>query len=124
MERLRPSLTPWFRIKRLPLTSLGAEEVNEHWTLQACTVCKRITKEVLPGTEVAIDTKKAFLLALVQVAHVFTECIDEDDRDHYGKKRLDLAGPLLGGLFRMLFRKLTRMFSLPKNALTKLEISI
>ena len=24
----------------------------------------------------------------------------EDDRDHYGNKRLDLAGPLLGGLFR------------------------
>ncbi|XAR66461.1 DNA-directed RNA polymerase [Bertholletia excelsa] len=32
----------------------------------------------------------------------------EDDRDHYGNKRLDLAGPLLAGLFRMLFRKLTR----------------
>ena len=25
-----------------------------------------------------------------------------------GKKRLDLAGPLLGGLFRVLFRKLTK----------------
>lgn len=24
----------------------------------------------------------------------------EDDRDHYGNKRLDLAGPLLGSLFR------------------------
>jgi len=36
------------------------------------------------------------------------ERIDEDDRDHYGKKRLDLAGPLLAGLFRMLFRKLTK----------------
>jgi DNA-directed RNA polymerase II subunit RPB2 len=33
---------------------------------------------------------------------------DEDDRDHFGKKRLDLAGPLLGGLFRMLLRKLTK----------------
>ncbi|KAF6151741.1 hypothetical protein GIB67_002024 [Kingdonia uniflora] len=32
----------------------------------------------------------------------------EDDRDHYGNKRLDIAGPLLGGLFRMLFRKLQR----------------
>jgi DNA-directed RNA polymerase II subunit RPB2 len=31
-----------------------------------------------------------------------------DDRDHYGKKRLDLAGPLLGALFRMLFQKLTK----------------
>ena len=27
----------------------------------------------------------------------------EDDRDHYANKRLDLAGPLLGGLFRMVF---------------------
>lgn len=27
----------------------------------------------------------------------------EDDRDHYGNKRLDLAGPLLGGLFRMVY---------------------
>eukprot|EP00976_Prorocentrum_cordatum_P070975 1180140-Prorocentrum_minimum.AAC.12 len=32
----------------------------------------------------------------------------QDDRDHYGNKRLDLAGPLLGGLFRMLFRKVTK----------------
>ena len=31
-----------------------------------------------------------------------------DDRDHFGKKRLDMAGPLMGGLFRMLFRKLTK----------------
>lgn len=31
-----------------------------------------------------------------------------DDRDHFGKKRLDLAGPLLSNLFRMLFRKLTK----------------
>jgi DNA-directed RNA polymerase II subunit RPB2 len=31
-----------------------------------------------------------------------------DDRDHFGKKRLDLVSPLLGGLFRMLFRKLTK----------------
>ena len=31
-----------------------------------------------------------------------------DDRDHFGKKRLDLAGPLLAGLFRMLFRKLAK----------------
>lgn len=33
---------------------------------------------------------------------------ETDDRDHFGKKRLDLAGPLLAGLFRMLFKKLTK----------------
>ncbi|KAK4538670.1 hypothetical protein CDCA_CDCA19G4695 [Cyanidium caldarium] len=32
----------------------------------------------------------------------------EDDRDHYGIKRLDLAGPLLTGLFRQLFQKVVR----------------
>jgi DNA-directed RNA polymerase II subunit RPB2 len=31
--------------------------------------------------------------------------VPEDDRDHYGKKRLDLAGSLLGSLFRNLFRR-------------------
>ena len=32
----------------------------------------------------------------------------EDDRDHYGNKRLDLGGPLLAQLFRSLFRKVTK----------------
>ena len=31
-----------------------------------------------------------------------------DDRDHYGNKRMDLAGPLLAGLFRQLFIKLAK----------------
>ncbi|KAK1227312.1 DNA-dependent RNA polymerase II [Marasmius sp. AFHP31] len=31
-----------------------------------------------------------------------------DDRDHFGKKQLDLAGPLLANLFRMLLWKLTK----------------
>lgn len=33
---------------------------------------------------------------------------EEDDRDHYGNKRLDLGGPLLANLFRQLFRKLAK----------------
>jgi DNA-directed RNA polymerase beta subunit len=31
-----------------------------------------------------------------------------DNRDHFGKKHLDLDGHLLSNLFRMLFRKLTK----------------
>jgi DNA-directed RNA polymerase II subunit RPB2 len=31
-----------------------------------------------------------------------------DDRDHLGNKRLDLAGPLLGYLFRGLFKNLMK----------------
>ena len=33
---------------------------------------------------------------------------NEDDRDHYANKRLDLGGPLLAGLFRNLFRKVVK----------------
>ena len=31
----------------------------------------------------------------------------QDDRDHVGNKRLDMAGPLVASLFRLLFKKLT-----------------
>jgi DNA-directed RNA polymerase II subunit RPB2 len=33
---------------------------------------------------------------------------DDDDRDHFGKNCLDLVGSLIGGFFRVLFRKLTK----------------
>ena len=33
---------------------------------------------------------------------------EQDDRDHYANKRLDLGGPLLASLFRQLFRKLVK----------------
>jgi DNA-directed RNA polymerase II subunit RPB2 len=55
-------------------------------------------------------TKKAFFLGYM--VHKMLMCAmgrrGEDDRDHYGNKRLDLAGPLLGGLFRTLFRTLVK----------------
>merc|ERR1712036_146869 len=31
---------------------------------------------------------------------------EEDDRDHFGKKRLELAGPLLCQLFRTMYKKM------------------
>jgi len=31
--------------------------------------------------------------------------VNEDDRDHYGKKRMDMSGTLMAGLFRQLFRQ-------------------
>lgn len=67
-------------------------------------------KELLPhisqveGTE----TRKAFFLGYM--VHKLLQCAlgrrEVDDRDHFGKKRLDLAGPLLAKLFRGLFRRL------------------
>jgi hypothetical protein len=53
------------------------------------------------GTEKFCETKKAYFFGYV--IHRLLLCAlgrrAEDDRDHYGNKRLDLAGPLMGGLF-------------------------
>jgi DNA-directed RNA polymerase II subunit RPB2 len=71
-----------------------------------------LQREFLPhiGTTGLVDTKKAFFLGYIvnKLIQVALERRDLDDRDHFGKKRLDLAGPLLGNLFRILFRKLTK----------------
>ena len=40
----------------------------------------------------------------------------QDDRDHYGLKRCDLAGPLLTYLFRALFAKLRKNITRQVNA--------
>ena len=64
-----------------------------------------LQKEFLPhvGTEEFCETKKAYFFGYV--IHRLLLCAlgrrAEDDRDHYGNKRLDLAGPLMGGLFRL-----------------------
>ncbi|RMZ67415.1 hypothetical protein GMOD_00001333 [Pyrenophora seminiperda CCB06] len=56
------------------------------------------------------DTRKAYFFGYM--IHRLLQCVlgrrDEDDRDHFGKKRLDLAGPLIANLFRILFLKLTK----------------
>lgn len=56
------------------------------------------------------DTRKAYFFGYM--IHRLLQCVlgrrEEDDRDHFGKKRLDLAGPLIANLFRILFLKLTK----------------
>ena len=56
------------------------------------------------------ESKKAYFFGYMihRLLLAATERRELDDRDHFGKKRLDLAGPLLANLFRMLFRKLTK----------------
>jgi DNA-directed RNA polymerase beta subunit len=56
------------------------------------------------------ESKKAYFFGYMvhRLLLAALERRELDDRDHFGKKRLDLAGPLLANLFRMLFRKLTR----------------
>ena len=75
-----------------------------------------LQKEMLPhvGTRAHTETRKAYFFGYM-IHRLLLAALDRretDDRDHFGKKRLDLAGPLLGGLFRMLFRKLTKDVSL------------
>ncbi|KAL8228691.1 hypothetical protein R6Q57_013591 [Mikania cordata] len=102
MELLRPSLEEAFVIQnqQVALDYIGKRSVTVGVTRGKRIKYARniLQKEMLPhvGVEENCEAKKAYYLGA------------EDDRDHYGNKRLDLAGPLLGGLFRMLFRKLTR----------------
>ncbi|ETN46839.1 uncharacterized protein HMPREF1541_01028 [Cyphellophora europaea CBS 101466] len=73
-----------------------------------------LQKEWLPHIGKGPDalTKKAYYLGymvnrLLKCALGRTE---PDDRDHLGKKRLDLAGPLMTTLFRTLFDRATKDF--------------
>eukprot|EP01105_Mastigella_eilhardi_P008945 TRINITY_DN2141_c2_g1_i2.p1 TRINITY_DN2141_c2_g1~~TRINITY_DN2141_c2_g1_i2.p1 ORF type:complete len:1262 (-),score=328.38 TRINITY_DN2141_c2_g1_i2:112-3750(-) len=71
-----------------------------------------LQKELLPHIGVAehSETRKAYYFGycIHRLLMVALGRRHEDDRDHYGNKRLDLAGPLLGGLFRVLFHKLAK----------------
>lgn len=69
-------------------------------------------KEMLPHISVSSDCgrKKAFFLGYMvhRLAMTVLGRREPDDRDHYGNKRLDLAGPLLSFLFRGLFKNLQK----------------
>lgn len=116
MERFRPSLEEArpIRTEAAALDFIGkrgsAEGVVRRERIQYAR--EILQKETLPhvGTMDNCETKKAFFLGYT--VHKMLMCslgrIEQDDRDHFGKKRLDLAGPLLGGQFRLLFKKLTK----------------
>nr|AJQ24545.1 RNA polymerase II subunit 2 [Periglandula ipomoeae] len=74
-----------------------------------------LQKETLPHisqTE-GSETRKAFFLGYM--VHKLLQCAlgrrEPDDRDHFGKKRLDLAGPLLAKLFRGIVRRMNNELS-------------
>ncbi|KAF9106536.1 DNA-dependent RNA polymerase II [Mortierella sp. GBA35] len=69
-----------------------------------------LQKEFMPhiGTKPHFETRKAYFfgcmvhrLLLAALGHR-----DADDRDHFGKKRMDLAGPLMSGIFKNAFGRL------------------
>lgn len=115
IRKLRPSMDEAFVVQNqtVALDFIGrrGSAVNLGRSQRVKYAKELLQKELLPhvGTADRSDTRKAFFVGYM--VHKLLMCslerIDEDDRDHYGKKRLDLAGPLLTVLFRTLFRKLT-----------------
>ncbi|KAK0865402.1 DNA-dependent RNA polymerase II [Friedmanniomyces endolithicus] len=71
-----------------------------------------LQKEFLPhiSQEEGAETRKAFFLGYMvnRLLQVQLGRVEEDDRDHFGKKRLDLAGPLMAQVFRLKFAQLVK----------------
>ncbi|PJF17090.1 DNA-directed RNA polymerase subunit beta [Paramicrosporidium saccamoebae] len=116
LELLKPCIEEAFVIQE---QNIALDYIGKRGMTVGATREKRIKyareilqKEFLPhlGTSEFVETKKAFFFGYMinKLLQVALERRELDDRDHYGKKRMDLGGPLLGFLFRILFRKLTR----------------
>ena len=116
LELLKPCIEEAFVIQD---QNVALDFIGKRGSTVGATQDKRIKyakeillKEMLPhvGVREFCETKKAFFFGYMihRLLLAALERRELDDRDHYGKKRLDLAGPLLGMLFRMLFRKLTK----------------
>jgi DNA-directed RNA polymerase II subunit RPB2 len=71
-----------------------------------------LQREMLPhvSTQPGNESKKAFFIGYMvdKLLEAALGRYKEDDRDHYGKKRMDMAGSLFAGLFRHLFRKFAK----------------
>ena len=71
-----------------------------------------LRKEMLPhvSIEKGNETKKAYFIGymIYRLGNCALGRAYGDDRDHYGKKRLDMSGVLLSGIFRQLFRRFSK----------------
>ncbi|KAF1811281.1 beta and beta-prime subunits of DNA dependent RNA-polymerase [Eremomyces bilateralis CBS 781.70] len=118
MEMLKPCIEHAFAIQdqQVALSYIGtrAGKPGRPSTKDARirTAREILQKEFLPhiSQSEGSETRKAFFLGYM--THRLLQCAlgrrEEDDRDHFGKKRLDMAGPLLSNLFRQLYQKLTK----------------
>jgi len=116
MEMVKPSLDEAFVIQdqNVALNFIGARGAKPGITRSArIKYAKEILqKEMLPhmGISDFCETKKAYFLGYM-VHRLLLAALGRrelDDRDHYGNKRLDLAGPLLSFLFKGLFRNMIK----------------
>lgn len=116
MEALRPSIE---EAQPVQSQELALDYIGKRGAAVGVTKVKRIEyareilqKELLPhvGLGEYTETKKAFFIGYMvhRLMLVALKRRGEDDRDHYANKRMDLGGPLLASLFRLLFRKLSK----------------
>ncbi|CAG8440093.1 18809_t:CDS:10, partial [Acaulospora morrowiae] len=115
-EAIKPCLREGFAIqtRQVALDYIGKRATSPGTPLEkrVSQAKKIIEKEFLPhiGDTYGFEKQKAHFLGymvrrLVMCALGRKEL---DDRDHFGKKRLDLAGALLSNLFNNLFRRMVK----------------
>lgn len=116
MEMVKPSLDEAFVIQEqsVALNFIGTRGAKPGVTKERRVKYAReiLQKEMLPHVGISdfCETKKAYFLGYC-VHRLLLAGLgrrEEDDRDHYGNKRMDLAGPLLAFLFRGLFKNLLK----------------
>ena len=116
IEMVKPSLDEAFVIQEqgVALNFIGSRGARPGVTRERRMRYAReiLQKEILPHVGVSdfCETKKAYFLGYM-VHRLLLASLGRreiDDRDHYGNKRLDLAGPLLAFLFRGLFKNLCK----------------
>lgn len=116
MEALRPSIE---EAQPIDTQQLALDYIGKRGSAVGVTRTRRVEyarevlqKELLPhvGMGEFCETKKGYFIGYMvhRLMLVALNRRPEDDRDHYMNKRLDLGGPLMANLFRMLFRKLTK----------------
>jgi len=116
LELLQPSLEESLVIQdqRVALDYIGKRGMTVGATREQRIAYAQsiLQREMLPhvSTEPGQEVKKAYFIGYM-VNKLLATVLgrrDFDDRDHYGNKRMDLAGPLLGALFRQSFYKVMK----------------
>ena len=85
-----------------------------------------LRKDMLPHVSIEKndEIKKAYFIGymIFRLGNCALGRAYGDDRDHYGKKRLDMSGVLLSGIFRQLFRRFTKKTeSVMKDTLKRIK---
>lgn len=115
MTLLRPSLEEayWIQDQELAMDYIGkrGDAVSAARNQRINYTRQLLARDFLPHVgEEGEETKKAFFFGYL--IHKLLQTVlrrrNIDDRDHFGNKRLDLAGALMGNLFRQLFEKMRK----------------